>query len=114
MKKILFIAVVLLLVSTISFGQSSYCGWSRGGTQTQIASTSVSQSSIASGSCTSFSQCASGSAYATQQMYTPRGAMSQTANPTVQGGGSGTTGWFGGFVASCWQGLSSIWQSQSL
>lgn len=114
MKKILFIAVVLLLVSTISFGQDSYYGRSRGGTQTQIASTSVSQSSSACGSCTSFSQYGAGSAYATQQMYTRQGAMSQAANPTVQGGGSGTTGWFGGFVASFWSGLSSIWQGQSL
>ncbi|HPC95481.1 MAG TPA: hypothetical protein PLU87_11090 [Sedimentisphaerales bacterium] len=114
MKKILFIAVVLLLMSAISFGsENSHYGKSSGGTQTQIAFTGVVQSTSAYGSGASFGQFASGSAYANQQMYSPKGAMSQTANPSVKGGSVGTTGWWGA-VCSWWGGLSLTYQTQSL
>lgn len=107
-KTIVLITVVLLIASTTAFG-GSYGG----GTQTQIAFTGVAQGSVAWGSGASFSQYAGGSTYANQQMYTQQGALSQTTKPSVFGGGSGTTGWYG-VVASGWAGLSGSYQTQSL
>lgn len=116
-KRLLFVTAVLLIVSTTVFGGQR--GGNRGGygdsggTQTQIAVVGIAQGSVAWGSGASYSQFAGGNAYATQSMYTRQGAMTQTTNPSLFGGGTGYTGWYGA-VAGGWAGLSATYQNQSL
>jgi hypothetical protein len=115
-KRMLFVAVVLLIVSTTAFsGQPNNHGsyGNSGGTQTQIAVVGIAQGSVAIGSGAGYSQFAGGGVNASQSMHSPLGSMRQSTNPTLFGGGTGYTGWFGA-VGGGWIGLSGSYQTQSL
>jgi len=112
MKKILFIAVVLLLVSTISFaGQNSRCGKSSSPTQTTI--TYVGTSRVTSVSGTGSAWTSDGGCVSSQQAMGTRGSWaSQNANAGYSG--TGILSSICGYVYSLFSGSASTYQTQSL
>jgi hypothetical protein len=114
MKKILFIVVVLLLASTVTFAKSQGPGGkpgSQGASQSQCTYMNVSHGVVISGYA-SGSFGAGGSTSASQGMATKGGWAAQSNSSSVYGGGilKSLCGW----VSSCFSGTTITYQTQSL